>query len=467
MFQKLVIKNFRGIAAGQLEDFGKINLLIGPNNSGKTAILEMLYLAAVNGRPCSLFSNNLQVESPLPPAEEPESDEPSPDEPLLDLSNRANAPTTPSKPTLHDQSKTKADSVSPKVIQTLPGAVPLPNDFLGYRPWPRLWQRHGQETIWRENNGALTDSNSLSYRITNLAEQHPFYDFKLIPPLTNRLNSYGGFSVEDVATIASCAILPAPNLPPELLPHTANQFNQLVYSWYPKFIHQGQPLALWGLQGERPNPNKVLFFDFHTVSQHFNPSFWEMAWNQVPDWYELIAENLGEIFPELKGCRVEIVPVNGGYAGSVRRPGERPILIDHFGDGARHAFKLLAALIALKTITPQEPALLLWEDPELFMHPAGLKTMLTIIAKLIADLPIQLFISTHDNELIAILTHLTQQLGLADSLRAFRLGRQNGRLVSAGFRTENLRSWLESGKDPRFWGVAKTVLHYQMEAINE
>ena len=42
-----------------LEDIGKINLLIGPNNSGKTAILELLYLGGTSGRPCELILENV------------------------------------------------------------------------------------------------------------------------------------------------------------------------------------------------------------------------------------------------------------------------------------------------------------------------------------------------------------------------------------------------------------------------
>ena len=55
MIKRLVIHRFRGIRQGTLEDFGKINVLIGPNNSGKSAILEMLYLAGVAGRECEVL----------------------------------------------------------------------------------------------------------------------------------------------------------------------------------------------------------------------------------------------------------------------------------------------------------------------------------------------------------------------------------------------------------------------------
>lgn len=40
--EKLVIDHFRGLRSLELYDFGRINLLVGPNNSGKTSLLEAL-----------------------------------------------------------------------------------------------------------------------------------------------------------------------------------------------------------------------------------------------------------------------------------------------------------------------------------------------------------------------------------------------------------------------------------------
>ncbi|MDP9010154.1 MAG: AAA family ATPase [Pseudomonadota bacterium] len=36
-----------------MDGLGRINLLVGKNNSGKTSVLEALYLLAANGDPCS------------------------------------------------------------------------------------------------------------------------------------------------------------------------------------------------------------------------------------------------------------------------------------------------------------------------------------------------------------------------------------------------------------------------------
>ena len=108
--RRLVIHRFRGIKEGVIDDFGEINLLIGPNNSGKTAILEMLYLAGVSHRPCSFVSRDL-------------------------------APSAWHARTLDIY------------------------DFLGLEPLPRLRQRHGEAKTWRESPADITVEGSLTINV--------------------------------------------------------------------------------------------------------------------------------------------------------------------------------------------------------------------------------------------------------------------------------------------------------------
>jgi len=46
MLTGLSIRNFRGIKEGKLDNIGEVNILLGPNNSGKSTILESIYLAS-------------------------------------------------------------------------------------------------------------------------------------------------------------------------------------------------------------------------------------------------------------------------------------------------------------------------------------------------------------------------------------------------------------------------------------
>ncbi|MBO1349450.1 MAG: AAA family ATPase [Hormoscilla sp. GUM202] len=44
MLKSLIIENFRGFKTFELQDLGRVNLLVGTNNSGKTSILEALHI---------------------------------------------------------------------------------------------------------------------------------------------------------------------------------------------------------------------------------------------------------------------------------------------------------------------------------------------------------------------------------------------------------------------------------------
>ncbi|RMD65477.1 ATP-binding protein, partial [Candidatus Parcubacteria bacterium] len=159
-----------------------------------------------------------------------------------------------------------------------------------------------------------------------------------------------------------------------------------------------------------------------------------------------------------------------GETGYIRtKEGRLPI--DHFGDGARHAFKVLAGLIALCEVVDKEhPGLFLWEDPELFMHPESLNRLLRTIMQLIKHKPIQVFCSSQSLEVVALFTHYfakdksALQDDLRNKLRAFRLDLEDGRLYAAVFHFANLRTWLEQGMDPRHWGVVDLPLtHFYRE----
>lgn len=55
MYTSFRVKNFRGFRDLQLDDLGRVNLIAGQNNTGKTALLEAIYLFAKPLTPTVLF----------------------------------------------------------------------------------------------------------------------------------------------------------------------------------------------------------------------------------------------------------------------------------------------------------------------------------------------------------------------------------------------------------------------------
>lgn len=51
MLDSLYIKNFRVFKQLEIEKLGQVNLIVGKNNSGKSCLLEALYIYAKNASP--------------------------------------------------------------------------------------------------------------------------------------------------------------------------------------------------------------------------------------------------------------------------------------------------------------------------------------------------------------------------------------------------------------------------------
>lgn len=425
MIERLVIHRFRGIREGVLDDLGKVNLLIGPNNSGKTTILEMLYLGGTSGRPCELILENVQ------------------------------------------------DGV-------YPAAASLPYDFLGFQSLPRLRQRHGHKDRWEESPATLTEEGGLAIALHALPDAHPLRDFRLAAPLPEPgQKDKASFYKKDLSAVALFSLDRQKGIPSAMVPsdfakhHIRSEASRWHYLWQPEWIYDGERqepldhLAVWAEEGASPALRHVLFFDFHTISDHFIDRFHKWAYQNIPDWHEKIAHSLARVFPTLQGAIVEVADAPDGQKGRtgyLRFPGRTPLSIDQFGDGSRHAFKVLASLLALAEVVDREqPGLFLWEDPELFMHPDALGRMLSEVIHLIQDKPIQVFLSTQSLEVVGLLTHhfRPRDPEFQEALRAFRLQLDAGHLYAATFHFQNLYTWLEQGMDPRYWGVVDLPISYR------
>jgi hypothetical protein len=57
MIRSIEIKGYRGLHRFEMDGLGRINLLVGKNNSGKTSVLEALHLLSSGGDPQALWQH--------------------------------------------------------------------------------------------------------------------------------------------------------------------------------------------------------------------------------------------------------------------------------------------------------------------------------------------------------------------------------------------------------------------------
>jgi len=445
MIRRLLIHRFRGIREGKLEDLGKINLLIGPNNSGKTAILEMLYLSGTSGREVEIVSKDFI---------EPEKSE---------KSEKENG----------NQEKDK--KIADKITTS------LKKDFLNHNPLLRLRKRHEYPlTTFKGYHAARDSANNLLFEIEQLSNDAPIKQFQIsltLPPY-----GLGGFDAEDEYAVGLFSLY-NPSKYPIKLPRFLTKIKfenstQWNFMWDSLWVHRHPPfeeeeiigkegkkkktmdsnfISIWVVEGNFPYTRHVLFLDFHVATEPFMNSFAQEMYMKLPDWERKIEESLGRVFPELNGCRISIHPGPYGevWTGYVQEKGKYPVEIAQYGDGARHAFKVLASLIALSEMVDEEhPGLFLWEDPELFMHPATLGRILDEIVNITWRKPIQVFITTQSLEVITWMAHYLDRLSdeETEKVRSFRLGLENGKLKVHKFEGRGISGWLHFFGDPRFIG---------------
>ena len=415
MIQSLTIHHFRGIREGVIKNLQAINVLIGPNNSGKSALLELLYLGGLSRRTCQLITETIE-------------------------------------PPVH-------------AATTL-----VARDFLSYAPTERLRRRHGYAV--RETDSFLIDldkEQNLILELPDLPATHPLHRF--------RLAAEAPFRKIDTQRALLFSLAKPDYAPPDLIPPLLNTYRPELpyqrwhYVWDQRWVHRwncAHPLdrlAIWAEAGDGMAEH-VLFFDFHTAHAHFEGAFAQQCYRTVSKWEERIAQSMANVFPDIAGVRVNVKPTPTGttWGGYLELPDRTlPIEIDQFGDGARHAFKVLAALIALVDRAEQhESGLFLWEDPELFMHPATLGRLLDEVARLVAGKAVQVFLSTQSLEVLSWLALAMREPEQQTSLNpsdvcTLRLQLVGGTLQVQTFPGESIGGWMELFGDPRTTGEDELI----------
>lgn len=478
MITKLAIRDFCGIAEGEIHDCSQVNILIGPNNSGKTTILEALYLAATADMGCLLHYNE--------------------------------------NPSEH------AAGAGESTV--FPVAISNTHDMHTLNPIARIWQRHNCPQRWQDAPAQWGDGeihfsglpDPLSTCTTLQAPEHSTKRFDagdehvLTMMRFQQTEPHNDLPVHSLPSFVreywNVAELSEESMAMPTIPNSSYTF-----SWYPNFTHTKYTdemddntarVASWAVESKLPLPaaKNTLLLDIHTNQAHFTQAFVERGEKlgneeqeeqdidnegvecgdeeRINDyvepnnhWQQRIAKSFAKIFDLPRNAKTQISfqphPYMQDYCETfIERDGKKTSL-DTWGSGAQHVVKILAPLIMLsETASVEDPGIVLWEDAEMALHPHIATKLMCEVLTIIKNKPIQLFITTHSIELVASLTDLVRSMrkrkrSFSNIIRAFRLRIDDGKLIASRFAYDHLTTWLDGGLDPRFWNQGDRFFEYE------
>ncbi len=409
MIESIHIKNFRGIQDGKIDRFSKINLLVGPNNSGKSAVLETIYLSNTASRAAILESGSWN----------------------------------------HD-------------------ATTSDLDLLGVDPLERICERHKKNLENTQNQGTISrhfeysSSPGFALHLRGVAGKTGLFswqgfalalkeldsDRKFILQLENKLFGFG-----DTMSDASDRMV-------YFWERSLTHYQKGESAW---LVHGQIPVARNTLFYDVSTTLNHLPFEFFSQMINTVPGWTHKIANRFKSVFPS-GKNFNVIFQQLNDDRSQT-------QGIIAPEDNIALTIDDYGDGARSAFKLLTPLIALSELsTAEKPGVLIWEEPELFQNPQSLGKLLAEVVELIKDKPIQLFIATHSIEVVAQFVRLVNEKAInAEDLLAIRLNLQDGQLSSSAFNYQDIQDWTAMHLDLRVPdGRVDSPLQFQLaEAAND
>jgi len=182
-----------------------------------------------------------------------------------------------------------------------------------------------------------------------------------------------------------------------------------------------------------------LFIDRQLLSRPENVE--KFSWSRVAAKRldKQVISMIGEEF-EVDAESLTYIPIGKEYCLALQTS-ETTTRVDDLGDGARIA--LLSSLLILA----YRPTLVLIEEPELHMHPAGLYTYMKFLLKLMKQFNAQLIASTHSIELVQITEALVKELNLDFTVKFIE--REKGVLKARSFSPDNVEMLRKLGIDPR------------------
>ena len=152
---------------------------------------------------------------------------------------------------------------------------------------------------------------------------------------------------------------------------------------------------------------------------------------------EMIKE---EFEPDAEG--LTYIPITERSNYLVLQTSKTSIKIDDLGDGAK------SALVSAMLILAYKPTVVLIEEPELHMHPAGLYTYMRFLMRLSKEFSFQIIASTHSIEFVEIAQEISKDLGI-DSTVLYLERDSNGVLAARKFSMDDYDILKKLGIDIR------------------
>jgi hypothetical protein len=244
MITNLYMKNVRGIAEGQIQDLTQVNIFVGPNNSGKTTVLEALYLAATADVGCKLYAK------------------------------------------------------SSEGGEVIPVTVTADLDLLGLAPMARIWQRHNLPPQWRDapEQWDSAEGRIEFFGIHDILSKYQF--------LADKKTKTGFVEGDEQLTAllrvqkVQDQIPPFPSFVKEYLDEEAEsrKNRHFVLLWHPPFTFNRNGIAGWYVDGHIPAAAQTLFYDFHTTHEHFTQAFVERGYQNTHRWQWHIGNHFARVF---------------------------------------------------------------------------------------------------------------------------------------------------------------------------
>lgn len=399
MIKELFLMNFRGIKSGRLEDFSRFNILLGPNNSGKSTILEALYLL-FSTTPADIYHEGSSISGLIPDEDFCGYD------PLLRLQDKHGISEWQQNPAIFDEGNIK--------VKTRNWAIEV------YRP----------DKAFEKDDVEKTGYFSVDYTRENLTSDKQRTEMEYLEKVVEEKKIERNFPKK----------------------------GRVGVLWVQDFTYEALGTSVWAAGFDSQTVNQVLYFDVFTAMQHMKTAFYRDVFLSRPGWLDEIKERFGNIFPN-GDFQVNFLPVeNGLVRGSLAYRGKPGIPVDLLGDGARSIFKFLSFLTAL-----DEHGLVLWEDPELFQHSETLERSIREVVDIAKQKELQIFFCTQSLEVIGKFAELLKEKKLSSrEVSAYYLDLKDGILGYRPFTGENLLGWIEMELDPRRKRELRGELVYRM-----